>query len=215
MDRERNSTNDREGQLVRLEESKGFEVAEGSRDIRGWSVKTGDGKKVGKVDELIVDPVAKRVRYVEVKVDRKALGIDDDRHVLVPIGAVRLDDKGNDVTLERLPARGLAGAPAYSRGPITRDYETSLRDYYGAGAAGDSGDYYANEVYDDNRLNRDASPGARTAGAEGSSTPRFGDNEVTVPLVGDQEVIIRRPGSDQEMVIRKSTASGGETTKDR
>lgn len=215
MDREKISANDREGRLVRLEESKGFEVAEGSRDIRGWSVKTGDGKKVGKIDELIVDPVAKRVRYIDVKVDKKALGIDDDRHVLVPIGAVRLDDHGDDVLLERLPARGLGGAPAYSRGPITRDYETSLREYYGGDAAGDSADYYENEMYDDNRLKRGASPGARTAGVEGGTTPRFGDNEVTVPLVGDQEVIIRRPGSDQEMVIRKSTASGGETAKDR
>jgi len=33
--------------------------------------------------------------------------------------------------------------------------------------------------------------------------PRVGDNEVTVPLVSDQEVIVRRAGSDEEILIRK------------
>lgn len=195
-----------DARLIRLEELKGFQVAEGDQDIRGWKVKTPDGKTIGKVEELIVDPAERRVRYMEIKVDRKVLGIDDDRHILVPIGTARIEDDGNDVLLDRLPAQGLAGVPAYSRGPITRDYETSLREYYGATAVDSASEYYRHDLYNDDGFRRKTGD----ARDDRSALPRLGDNEVTVPLVGDQEVIVRRPGSDQEIVIRKSRADTDE-----
>jgi hypothetical protein len=195
--------NDKDLRLTRLEELKGFQVADGDHDIRGWEVRTPDDRKIGKVEELIVDPVERRVRYMEVKVDRKALGWDDDRHILVPIGTARLNDDKHDVLIERLPAQGLAGAPAYKRGPITRDYETSLRNYYGATTVSDSGDYYKDDLYDDTKMRTRRNVDT----ADAANMPRLGDNEVTVPLVGDQEVIVRRPGSDDEIVIRKSRAN--------
>lgn len=195
-----------DARLIRLEELKGFQVAEGDQDIRGWKVKTPDGKKIGKVEELIVDPVERRVRYMEIKVDRKALGVDDDRHILVPIGTARIEDDGNDVLLDRLPAQGLAGVPAYNRGPITRDYETSLREYYGATVVDSASEYYRHDLYSDEGFRHRA----KDANDDRSALPRLGENEVTVPLVGDQEVIVRRPGSDQEIVIRKSRADTDE-----
>lgn len=193
---------DTDSRLVRLEELKGFKVSEGDSDIRGWAVKTPDGRKVGKVEELIVDPAERRVRYMEIKADRKVLGIDDDRHILVPIGAARLDEKGNDVLLERLPAQGLAGVPVWKRGPITREYETALRNYYGAAAVDSSPDYYGDDLYSDKGFRRTSTADGKAD--DSSWLPRLGDNEVTVPLVGDQEVIVRRPGSDDEIVIRKT-----------
>ena len=215
MDRNISSDYDRSGRLVRLDEAKNFDIAEGSRDIRGWHVKTPDGRDIGKVDELIVDPAAKRVRYMDVKIDRKALGIDDDRHILIPIGAAQLQDDGNTVMIERLPARGLADAPPYSRGPITSEYEGLVRDYYGAAGNDDPANYYGHEMYDDARV-RNASAQRRGNTADLSTmTPRFGDNEVTLPTSDDQEVIVRKIGSDQEMVIRKSTAPDSRTSKDK
>jgi sporulation protein YlmC with PRC-barrel domain len=195
-----------DARLIRLEELKGFQVAEGDQDIRGWKVKTPDGKNVGKVEELIVDPAERRVRYMEIKVDRKVLGIDDDRHILVPIGTARIEDDGNDVLLDRLPAQGLTGVPVYNRGPITRDYETSLREYYGATAVDSASEYYRHDLYSDEGFRRRA----KDANDDRSMLPRLGEKEVTVPLVGDQEVIVRRPGSDQEIVIRKSRADTDE-----
>lgn len=192
--------------LIRLEELKGFQVADGDQDIRGWKVKTADGRKIGKVEELIVDPAERRVRYMEIKVDKKVLGVDDDRHILVPIGTARIEGDGNDVLLERLPAQGLAGVPPYNRGPITRDYETSLREYYGATAVDSASEYYRHDLYNDEGFRRKGAD----ASDDQSMLPRLGDNEVTVPLAGDQEVIVRRPGSDQEIVIRKSRADTDE-----
>jgi len=220
MDRDMTSDDRR---LVRLEELKGFGIADGDNDIRGWEVKTADGKTIGKVDELIVDPVERRVRYMDVKVRKDVLGADSDRHVLVPIGTARLNEDGNDVLVERLPALGLAGVPPYIPGPISRDYETSLREYYGASAVDDSANYYGHEMYDDRGIRSrgrsdrvdDAASGERAElrSADSTAMPTLGEHEVTVPLVDDQEVIIRRPGSDQEIVIRKST--GGSESSDR
>ncbi len=210
MDREKDLSTTKDARLVRLEELKDFQVAEGDRDIRGWAVKTADDRKIGKVEELIVDPLERRVRYMEVKVDHKALGIDDDRHVLVPIGAARIRDAGNDVFIERLPAQGLTGAPAYKRGPITREYETSLREYYGASAVDNPADYYRDDLYSDAGFRRRP---VQESASDSSTMPRLGDNEVTVPLVGEQEVVVRTPGTNEEIVIKK-TRTGGEEIRD-
>jgi len=208
MAKKRELTTDREVRLVRLEELKSFQVAEGNQDIRGWDVKTPDGKKIGKVEELIVDPTERRVRYMEVKVNREVLGAERDRHVLVPIGAARLKEDGNDVLLERLPAQGIAGVPAYRRGPITREYETSLREYYGATIADNPADYYRHDLYSDRGFR---GPSHENDASEVGALPWLGDNEVTVPLAEDHEVVVRRPGSDEEIVIRKTRTGDTET----
>ena len=202
---------DKDLRLVRLEELKGFKIADGDPDIRGWEVRTPDDRKVGKVEELIVDPAERRVRYMEVKVDRKALAIDDDRHILIPIGTARLKEDGHDVLIERLPARGLAGVPAYKRGPITREYETSLRDYYGASAVDVPDDSYKDEIYDDTKLYSQRGDVADSDDA--IAAPRIGDNEVTLPLTADQEIVVRKPSSNEEITIKK-TRTGDEEARD-
>lgn len=171
-----------DARLVRLEELRDFQVADGDQDIRGWTVKTADGNKVGKVEELIVDTAERRVRYAEVKLEGKAVGLDEDRHILVPLDSARFVADGKDVVLNRLDAKRLSGVPAYRRGPVSADYEGVLRDYYAADATGTGG------------------------------LPRLGDNEVTIPLSGGEEVIVRRPGSNEEIVIRKTT--GGDEIRE-
>jgi photosynthetic reaction center H subunit len=150
--------------LDRLSDLDDYKVADGDPDIRGWDVKTPDGRKVGKVDELVVDTSEMRVRYMDVKVDKKVLGADDDGHVLVPIGTARLNDDEDDVLIDRLPASGFA-AGTHERGrPITREHETALRSTYGDSRyAGSDDDFYADELYDDRRF-----WGARRKGREDS-----------------------------------------------
>jgi sporulation protein YlmC with PRC-barrel domain len=223
MERHKDIPTTAEGRLVRLGELKDFQVAEGNYDIRGWHVRTPDGKDVGRVEDLIVDPAERRARYIEVKVDRKALDTDNDRHVLVPIGAVRLKEDGKSVLLEKLPVQGLAGVPEYKGGPITSDYEASLRNYYGATAVNDLADYNrddrGDDRVDDRKDDRDRDTGLRRGESaerdrdEVSAQPRLRDNEVTVPLVGDQEVVVRRPGTNEEIVIKKNKL-GNEEKRD-
>jgi uncharacterized protein (TIGR02271 family) len=146
------------GGLARLDDLDDFKVADGDPDIRGWDVKSSDGRKIGKVEELLVDTAAMRVRYIEVELDKKAAGLDENRHVLVPIGTARLDDDDDDVYVNMASA-DLASMPAYDRNSFGRDYETSLRSRYaagtaGAGAAAAAGtgrdeDFYGHDLYDD------------------------------------------------------------------
>jgi PRC-barrel domain protein len=60
--------------LARL---RGYRVAPGDPDVRGWQVYAGDGGIIGQVDDLLVDTAAMKVRYLQVRLDRalqEALG---------------------------------------------------------------------------------------------------------------------------------------------
>jgi uncharacterized protein (TIGR02271 family) len=125
--------------LGRLNDLDEFKVADGYPDPRGWHVKTADGQTVGKVDDLIVDTEAMRVRYVSVEVDRSvgqlaqdaATPGDQGTHTLLPIGSVELDDASDDVLVNGYSLQQVAGLPRYAGGSgasISRDYETSLVD---------------------------------------------------------------------------------------
>ena len=115
------------GRLGDLDECK---IADGEPDIRGWSVQTADGREAGKVDDLIVDTQAMKVRYMDVALDRKAFGLDEDRHVILPLSNARLDDDRDDVVLGSLTAAQLAALQA---GPAMRDMpaDDDVRRFYG------------------------------------------------------------------------------------
>src|SRR5688500_4451235 len=93
----------------RLQELKrsDFDIVDGESDIRGWDVKDGQGKKIGEVEELIVDAQQKKVRYMVVDFDDIELDIDDDREVLMPIGLAQLHKEDDDVILPNVQRQQL------------------------------------------------------------------------------------------------------------
>jgi uncharacterized protein (TIGR02271 family) len=146
------------GHLGRLNDLDEFKVADGYPDPRGWDVKTADGQRVGRVDDLIVDTQAMRVRYVSVEVDRSLgqaardavtpgdQGGADGTHTLIPIGSVELDDAHDDVLVSGYTSQHVAGLPRYAggaSGAITREYESSVvrghRGRHGVGGAAAGG----------------------------------------------------------------------------
>lgn len=58
------------GKLVHLGNLDDFEIADGEPDIRGWDVRGADGILVGKVEDLLIDTAAMKVRYIEVKLEK-------------------------------------------------------------------------------------------------------------------------------------------------
>src|SRR5690606_10334499 len=88
---------------------------------------SGDGKKIGKVKELIVDPAEMRVRYLDIKINEGLEGVSDDRRMLVPIGVASLDEKDDNVFIKTMETVTILKYPQYSGGEITRDYETTVR----------------------------------------------------------------------------------------
>jgi PRC-barrel domain len=116
--------------VVPLGQLDDFKVAEGDPDVRGWEVLASDGRKIGEVDELLVDTSAMKVRYLDVDVDGGVMGDGLDRHVLIPIGYARLEQERDCVMVDGLAASDLGGLPAYDQGPLTRDFESSVRESF-------------------------------------------------------------------------------------
>jgi sporulation protein YlmC with PRC-barrel domain len=121
-------SNDDLDRVVPLDELDDFRVSRDDPDPRGWEVVAADGRKIGEVDELLVDTGAMKVRYLDVDLDDGLVAGAHDRHVLVPIGYARLDRDHDRVIVDEITSHDLRAIPAYDHGPITRDFETSVRD---------------------------------------------------------------------------------------
>ena len=180
------------GPLAHLRDLDDYEVADGEPDVRGWSVRGADGRRVGEVADLLVDTGAMTVRYIEVELDEdvaeenaRARGTADPRteptrHVLVPVGAARLDEARDDVVLLAEGAR-IAGLPAYGRGALTREYEVGLlRNFRTARQVDTSdaarrGEFYAGPQFDDR-----AFFGRRRRGGDGATYITRSEEELRV-----------------------------------
>jgi len=99
---------------VPISDARDFRIPKSQPDLRGWTVFGADGERVGKVDDLLVDPVAMKVAYVVVDVMDDLFLLKDDRHVLIPTAVIDLRDRGEDVWVRNLPAREIARLPAYA-----------------------------------------------------------------------------------------------------
>jgi len=148
--------------LYRLEELEDYEIADEDPDVRGWEVIARNGKKIGKVDELIVDPVAMKVRYLDVDLDddfvrqRADYTAEDgsEYHLLFPIGAAVLDRTDDNILLQDLEPQVLLTYPMYNNGDdISRDYENSVLRTLDPTATDYADDtYYQHEVYNESRF---------------------------------------------------------------
>ena len=158
--------------LGRLNDLDEYKVADGYPDIRGWDVRTTDGRNVGKVGDLIVDTAGMRVRYLDVEVDRSIAQAataavtpgDQERHTLLPIGNVQIDEHADHVLVDGYTLEQIAGLPRYGGQTISREYERSLRDRQSnrgatapaaasaTGAAAAATHHYDHPDYDEQRL---------------------------------------------------------------
>jgi uncharacterized protein (TIGR02271 family) len=191
--------------LQRLSDADDFDIAEGYPDIRGWKVKTPDGQTLGKVDDLIVSISQMRVRYVDVDVDRSLRNAvknaatpanSEEGHVLIPIGSVELDDQNDEVLASGLGE--LSTYPRYSGREISRDYETSLRDRLGPGAATGTAqagarDFYEHDHFDDQRAYAKRRPARRGA-----------DESQRLTLAEEQLDVGKRRVQTGEVGVRKT-----------
>lgn len=184
---------DENPRVAPLSDVRDFQVADGYPDPRGWDVMAADGRKVGTVHDLIVDTGQLRTRYLDVSLDKEAIGARDDRDVLIPVGAAQLDDSADHVLLGSFSTAQLTTLPEFRHEAITRDYENSVLDHMPGRAAGAVGAaatttaYYETEHFNDNRFF-----GTRGASA---STPSSG--------------IARRP-QDTDVTMRTGTGTGRE-----
>lgn len=156
------NTQDDTPRVAALSDLGDFQVAEGYPDPRGWDVMGAGGQKLGKVHDLIVDTGQMRTRYLDIKLDKDAIGTKDDHDVLIPVGAAQLDDNDDNVMLGSMTETQLAALPRFEHGEITRSYEDSVLAGMPAGAAASGAaasgataagaDYYDTHHFDDKRF---------------------------------------------------------------
>jgi sporulation protein YlmC with PRC-barrel domain len=121
--------------IVPLREAKDFKISQGDPDVRGWNVFGADGERVGTVKEMLVDPAAMKIRYLAVDLLNDLFLLKEDRHVLIPIEAVELKERGRDVWIIGATAKEVARLPAYLGGSVETTMEASVRQVFNGESA--------------------------------------------------------------------------------
>lgn len=117
---------DDDGPVIPLAHLRGFRIANGALDMRLWHVHSCDGRRIGMVDELLVDPATMEVRYLDVEVEN-VLATGRERHVLIPIGNARpCAGRSGTLVVDGLPAHAVPGLPTYPRGTAVQGNEAEL-----------------------------------------------------------------------------------------
>lgn len=80
--------------LVSMDDLDGYSFVDGEPDIRGWDVRTLNGREVGEVEDLLIDPDRGEVVMLEVELR------DGGVHAEVPIRSVQLDRAGKAVIVD-------------------------------------------------------------------------------------------------------------------
>ena len=116
--------------VVPLREAREFRLPKTAPNVRGWSVFAEDHERVGVVEEMLVDPVQMKVAYLEIDLADDLFLLKEDRHVVVPIEAVELRERGEDVWIHGLSARQVSEFPAYTGGALDPLVEMRVREAF-------------------------------------------------------------------------------------
>ena len=121
--------------VVPLREARQFRLPKGAPNIRGWNVFGEDHERIGVVEEMLVDPEGMKVRYLDVDVSDDLFLLKEDRHVIIPMEAVELRERGEDVWIHGLTAKQVSMLPAYTGGALDPLVEMRVREAFAGGAA--------------------------------------------------------------------------------
>jgi len=215
-----------------------YEVAPGEHDVRGWDVVLGsEDEEIGQVDDLIIDPAAGKVRYLVVDLDHDRLSLERDRKVLVPIASAQLDVDEEQVVLAGMPRPALSSLPEYSGRMFSHGYDESFRSQLRAQPESKRVTRSAEELRIGKRVEkqgevrvskhvetdhvRETVPLHReevrierrpVEHAVGSSAEMRND-EIVIPVMGEEAVIEKRPVVKEEIVVSKVPVTTRETVE--
>ena len=134
--------------LRRLRDLTDLEVANNDPDVRGWTVRGNDGQALGMVFELIVEPGAMKVRYLDVELDARFHINEYENHILLPIGVASLDTEDDNVFVPALNSESVLNYPHYVEIEITREYEEAMLRALGMEPITPNPRFYEQESYD-------------------------------------------------------------------
>jgi uncharacterized protein (TIGR02271 family) len=212
-----------------------FDVAPNEPDVRGWNVVLSNDEAIGEVDELIIDPAAGKVRYLDVELDAKTLGLEDDRHVLVPISNAQLDRADKEVVLTGLNREALLRLPEYDGTTFSKGYDDTFRGHLSKGYETKRLTRSAEELRIGKRVEQkgqvrvskhvesdhvrqnvpvqreevvvERRPVERTVG----SARELRNDEISIPVTEEEVVVEKRPVVKEEVVIGKHPVTSQRT----
>jgi sporulation protein YlmC with PRC-barrel domain len=166
---------DNENEYGHLEELGGsdYEIVDGQPNIIGWDVKNEQGQKIGEVEELLFSTESRKVRYLVVDLDGNDFDLEDDHNILVPIGVAELHENDDDVIVPNVTAAQLSALPAYEKGLVSPETETSVRDIFlGTGVASAiTPAVYNDDFYNHDHFNETKFYGTRATNASDLTPP--------------------------------------------
>lgn len=183
--------------LMSIDDLDGYTIAKGEPDIRGWDVTTLNGRELGQVEDLLIDPERGEVVMLEIALR------GDRLHAEVPIRSVQLDRKRNVVVVDSGDVEGRTTDRGRARDRVDPDERERMRSTYG-GTRGDL-------RYDERDYDRDADADELRRREEEA---RRGDHEMRrrdESLADrrqngevEETVIERRPVIEEVVVRRRS-----------
>ena len=215
--------------LVPLDKLDDVEVAEGYTDIRGFEAYLPDGRKIGEVDELLVDTAARRVAAITLDLDDDGPDIGREPHPRVAIEHVEIDTPSRRVliTSAGVGALGITGGTATAGTARSGLFEDTTRRDAGVDeqrmtlaqeeldvrkermAAG-SVDVHKHVETEHVResvpvMREEVTVERRPITEPGAGTEaRFEGDEIRIPMVEEEVVVEKRPVVREELVVRKS-----------
>lgn len=144
-------TNEENRNIYYLNELSDYKVDSDYPDIRDWKVEDSMGRVIGEVENLIVNKHAKRVVYVDIELNDDFLegasqynkvtsnhaeshafiNEDGDRHVIIPVGLVDVDENKKCVRTSQIETRLIARARRKGKNAvIDSQYERDSYNHY-------------------------------------------------------------------------------------
>jgi uncharacterized protein (TIGR02271 family) len=199
-----------------LSELPDYKIEPGDPDPRGWPVVSADDRPLGRVEDLVIDTSAMKVRYLVVTPDNASA--DSPGSTLVDTADVDIRDRARQVVARTLPGaqasrsaeRNTAATPPSSETTATRTLTRAEEELtigtreVSRGAARISKHVETEHVSQPVTRRREEVVVERRpveAGARGDAS--IGADEIHVPLMEDEVVIEKRPVVKEELVIGK------------
>jgi hypothetical protein len=124
--------------LARVGSLRGYQLARGDTDPRGWPVMGADHLAVGSVVDLVADVVTMQVRYLEVGIAAEFAGSMPGYRILVPVERAAIDRSARMVQIPGLDAADAARVQPFTGLPLGYDPDLPFRHL--AAAAQEAGE---------------------------------------------------------------------------
>ncbi len=224
--------------LTPLSRLSDFKVASNEPDVRGWDVMASDGKRIGKVEELLVNTTTNRVACLGV--DLAGGGFFSSRpggHALIPIENVTIER--NQVLVNSLASGDVESLQTYDLSTLGSGSSMNMREgtdrfrnedearltlseeqlavgkrQVSGGEVGVSKHVETEHVRQSVPVSREEVTVERRPASGLSTAAQIGEDEIRVPLSREEVVVEKRTVPMEELVIKKHQVQGEEVVEE-